>query len=50
MDEEYLSLKKWLEDTRDVPLEAMDAFFNARIGQIHLLVQTNLAVPVTLHL
>lgn len=32
MDEEYLTLKKWLEDTRDVPLEAMDAFFNARLG------------------
>lgn len=32
MDNEYLSLKKWLEETRDVPLEAMDAFFNARLG------------------
>ena len=32
MDMEYLSLKKWLEDTRDVPLEAMDVFFNVRIG------------------
>ena len=29
---DYLSLKQWLEETRDVPLEAMDAFFNARIG------------------
>ncbi len=32
MDNDYLSLKQWLDDTRDVPLEAMDAFFNARIG------------------
>ena len=31
MDNDYLSLKQWLDDTRDVPLEAMDAFFNARI-------------------
>lgn len=31
-DNDYLSLKQWLEETRDVPLEAMDAFFNARIG------------------
>ena len=32
-DNDYLSLKQWLEETRDVPLEAMDAFFNARIGE-----------------
>ncbi|MBQ8641592.1 MAG: class I SAM-dependent methyltransferase [Clostridia bacterium] len=31
MDNDYLSLKQWLDETRDVPLEAMDAFFNARI-------------------
>ena len=27
MDEDYLELKAWLDETRDVPLEAMDAFF-----------------------
>lgn len=32
MDKDYLELKKWLEDTRDVPLEAMAGFFDARIG------------------
>lgn len=32
MDEDYLELKAWLDETRDVPLEAMDAFFDARIG------------------
>ena len=31
-DNDYLSLKQWLEETKDVPLEAMDAFFNVRIG------------------
>ena len=31
MDNEYLALKQWLDDTRDVPLEAMDAFFNVRL-------------------
>ena len=31
-DNDYLSLKQWLEETRVVPLEAMDAFFNVRIG------------------
>jgi len=29
---DYLELKKWLDDTRDVPLEAMDGFFDRRIG------------------
>jgi len=28
----YSELKAWLDDTRDVPLEAMDTFFDARIG------------------
>ena len=32
MDAELIELKKWLDDTRDVPLEAMDAFFNRRVG------------------
>ncbi|MBR2435852.1 MAG: methyltransferase domain-containing protein [Lentisphaeria bacterium] len=32
MDADFLSLKQWLDETWDVPLEAMDAFFNARIG------------------
>ena len=32
MDQNYMELKRWLDDTRDVPLEAMDAFFDARIG------------------
>lgn len=31
MDREYLALKQWLEDTGDVPLEAMDAFFSVRL-------------------
>ncbi len=31
MDKDYIELKKWLDDTRDVPLEAMSGFFNARI-------------------
>ena len=30
MDEDYLELKAWLDETRDVPLEAMDAFFDPR--------------------
>lgn len=33
MDEEYRSLKKWLHETRDEPLEAMDAFFDCRTGE-----------------
>lgn len=32
MDKAYIELKAWLDETRDVPLEAMDAFFDARIG------------------
>lgn len=32
MDVNYAELKKWLDETSDVPLEAMDAFFDARIG------------------
>lgn len=32
MDKAYIELKAWLDDTRDVPLEEMDAFFDARIG------------------
>lgn len=31
MDQAYLELKNWLEETADEPLEEMDAFFNARI-------------------
>lgn len=30
-EQEYLQLKQWLEETRDVPLEGMGAFFDARI-------------------
>lgn len=33
MDKDYLRLKKWLEETRDEPLETMDGFFDARIGE-----------------
>lgn len=32
MDQEYLELKNWLEETWDTPLEAMDAFFDARVA------------------
>lgn len=32
MDQEYESLKSWLEQTRDEPLEGMDAFFDRRIA------------------
>lgn len=32
MDQDYQELKAWLDETKDVPLEAMDAFFDARIG------------------
>jgi len=32
MDADFLSLKQWLDETWDVPLEAMDAFFNRRLG------------------
>lgn len=32
LDQTYLELKAWLEETRDEPLEAMGAFFDARIG------------------
>lgn len=31
MDQEYMELKKWLEDTGDVPLEDMAGFFDDRI-------------------
>lgn len=31
MDKDYMELKKWLDDTKDVPLEAMEGFFDARI-------------------
>lgn len=31
MDKDYIELKQWLEDTRDVPLEAMAGFFDVRI-------------------
>ena len=30
MNNDYLELKKWLEETRDVPLEDMASFFSAR--------------------
>lgn len=33
MDREYEKLKNWLEETRDQPLEAMDAFFDARVEE-----------------
>lgn len=32
MPQDFLELKAWLEETRDVPLEEMDAFFDARIA------------------
>ncbi len=32
MDNDYISLKKWLEETADVPLEAMDSFFSKRLA------------------
>ncbi len=32
MNNDYLELKKWLEDTRDDPLETMSAFFDARVN------------------
>lgn len=32
MDQEYLDLKRWLEETADEPLETMDSFFDRRIG------------------
>ncbi|HHW00955.1 MAG TPA: class I SAM-dependent methyltransferase [Clostridiaceae bacterium] len=31
MDRDYLELKKWLEETKDEPLETMSGFFEARI-------------------
>lgn len=31
MDKDYIELKKWLEDTKDMPLETMAGFFDARI-------------------
>ena len=31
IQKDYLDLKQWLEETRDEPLEAMDAFFDRRI-------------------
>ncbi|MFI3325824.1 MAG: class I SAM-dependent methyltransferase [Clostridia bacterium] len=31
MTEEYIGLKKWLEETKDVPLENMNSFFDVRI-------------------
>jgi len=31
MDKDYLELKKWLEETKDQPLETMAGFFDARI-------------------
>jgi len=31
MDKDYLELKKWLEETKDEPLETMAGFFEARI-------------------
>jgi len=31
MDIDYLEIKKWLEETKDEPLEAMASFFEARI-------------------
>ncbi len=31
MDQDYLELKSWLEETRDEPLEEMAGFFDARI-------------------
>ncbi len=32
MNEEYINLKKWLEETADEPLESMSGFFEARIS------------------
>lgn len=32
MDEEFLSLKRWLEETAQEPLETMAGFFDRRIG------------------
>lgn len=32
MDAELIELKQWLDATRDDPLEAMDAFFDRRVG------------------
>jgi len=32
IDDRYLMLKDWLEETKDEPLESMDSFFDARIG------------------
>lgn len=32
MTNEYVNLKAWLEETKDVPLEKMNSFFDARIG------------------
>lgn len=31
MDKDYLELKRWLEETKDEPLETMAGFFDARI-------------------
>lgn len=31
MDQDYMELKQWLDDTRDMPLEAMAGFFDVRI-------------------
>lgn len=31
-DKDYLDLQKWLNDTKDEPLESMGAFFDVRIG------------------
>lgn len=33
MEQDELELKAWLDETKDVPLEAMDAFFDARIEE-----------------
>ncbi|EOS61484.1 hypothetical protein C814_01404 [Anaerotruncus sp. G3(2012)] len=33
MDQAYLDLKAWLEQTRDEPLEGMDTFFDLRIDE-----------------
>ena len=32
MDKDYQELKKWLEETKDQPLETMAGFFDARIN------------------
>ncbi len=31
--DDYQSLKQWLDETADVPLEAMDSFFNRRLSE-----------------